>query len=378
MPETKSFLLSRLPWFTFIIAYLAIKCRQVFAWFFRSARHRHLDVGCIAIEAGEQGWNAIEFKELYLSATEYAGVRFVRKVVIDKSVPYVPQVKQALEHYNITHYVYDPRTGKQDYWGAMIESVSIALLMARYSVIPIVYLTDLSVRVWRCQASAVSAVKGTVVTFMTPKLVQPIFPHRRLAGPSLMPLSRVTLLRLQQLRKTLEANNLIQPIVRFTGSLYEPRTSFLNDFRAKLSETGHSVEILGRKLGSARVSDGEYWRRLASAAIVITTSDQAHQPGTDYIWIPHLVFRYLEVLACGSLLLASEVPGISRYFKANRHFISYSSLDDAVERAKYYLEHPDLAEKIRISGHERARQLIETHSFWIQIDTALGADSITN
>jgi hypothetical protein len=377
MPAIKSFLLSRLPWVGFVIAWVTIYCYRVLTLSFCSGSRRHLDRSCVAIEAGEQGWNAIEFKELYLSATEYAGVNCVKKVVIDKSVSYVLQVKQILGDHNITHYIYDPRTGRQGFWGGMIEAVSIALLMERYGVVPIVYLTDLSVRVWRLQASAVSAARGIVVTFMMPKLVQPIFPHRRLAGPSLMPFSRETLFKLQQMRKSLELDHSIQGIVRFTGSLYEPRTSFLHAFRDKLLQTGHTIEILGRKLGSARVTDEEYWRRLATATIIITTADQAHQSGTDYVSIPHLVYRYLEVLASGSLLLAPEVPGISRYFQANQHFISYVSLEEAVERAKYYLEQPGAAENIRISGHERATQLIESHSFWIQIDTALGAYSIS-
>lgn len=373
----KSALLTRLPWVSFIAAYLLIKLLGLFPGFYRRPAGLIDQRSCLAIEAGKQGWNAIEFKELYRSASEYFGPDGVRRVVIDKSISYVPQVEEVLQNQQLTHYLYDPRTGKQDYWGAFAESLRIAILMARYRVIPVVYLTDLSVRIWRCQSSAVSAVSGVVVTFMMPKRVQPIFPHRRLVGPSLMPFSIETLDSLQRLRSELAAKNSIQRVVRFTGSLYEPRTTFLRHFKNDLEGTGHIVEVLGRELGSARVTDDEYWKRLGSAAIIITTSDQAQQPGTDWVWIPHLVFRYLEVLASGSLLLASPVPGILRYFEPDKHFVGYVSLGDAAQKARYYLDHPEAAEIIRMAGHKKAVHLIRMHSFWVQIDTALGAESLT-
>jgi hypothetical protein len=370
-------LLARLPWLSFISAYLLVKTLRLIPGFYRRAVRLIDQPSCLAIEAGSQGWAAIEFKELEQSAIEFFGATGFAKVIVDKSRPYVPQVENVLRNPVLSHYFYDPRTGSQKLWGALTESVHIAILMARYRVVPVVYLTDLSVRVWRCQAAAVTASSGAVITFMMPKRVQPIFPHRRLIGPCLMPFSIETLERLQKFRIDLLATNSIQNLVRFTGSLYEPRTTFLIQFKSKLAKTNHQAELLGRDLGTARVTDDEYWRRLSSAAIVITTSDQAIQPGTDWTWIPHLVYRYLEVLATGSLLLAAAVPGISRYFESGKHFVSYESLDDAVKKASYYLDHPQEAEQIRAAGHEKAAHFIRMHSFWVQVDTALGSESFS-
>jgi hypothetical protein len=193
----------------------------------------------------------------------------------------------------------------------------------------------------------------------------------------LMPFSIRTLDNLQRSRIELVAANSMQRVVRFTGSLYEPRTTFLRDFKEALGTTDHRVEVLGRELGSPRVTDGEYWRRLSSAAIVITTADQAVQAGTDRTWIPHLVYRYLEVLASGSLLLAPHVPGVSRYFEPGKHFVGFESLADAIDKARFYIDHPQEAEMIRMAGHEKAAQLIRIHSFWLQIDTALGSESFS-
>lgn len=377
MSFIRSVFFARLPWVNFLVTYLLIRIFRLLPGFYlRQAQP--LTMKCyLAIEAGAQGWNAIEFKELYRSASEYFGADSVMRVVIDRASPYTPQVEEVLSNRQITHYLYDPRTGRQDFWGAFSESVHIAILLARYRVTPVVYLTDLSYRLWRCQAAAASAVNGAVVTFMMPKQVQPIFPHRRLVGPSLMPFSIETLDNLQRSRLELVAANSMQRVVRFTGSLYEPRTTFLRHFKEELANTDHRVEVLGRELGSPRVTDEEYWRRLSSAAIVITTADQAVQAGTDWTWIPHLVYRYLEVLASGSLLLAPPVPGVSRYFQPGKHFVGFESLEDAIEKARFYLDHPKEAETIRMAGHEKAAQLIRIHSFWLQIDTALGSESFS-
>jgi hypothetical protein len=290
-------------------------------------------------------------------------------------MPYVSQVKKILSSSDITHYFYDPRTGRQDFWSAFYDSFRIAILLSRYRVIPVVYLTDLSVRLWRGQAAAVSANNGVVITLMMPKLVQPIFPHKRLVGPSLMPFSDKTLNKLKQLRCQLALSNSIQPVVRFTGSFYEPRTTFLRRFKEKLDATGHHVEIFGRELGSPRVTDDEYWLRIGSSQIVITTADQALEAGRDWVWVPHLVFRYLEVLASGSLLLAPPVLGVSRYFESGVHFVSFESLEEAVEQARFYLDSWEEAEKIRKAGTKKAEELIRSYTFWLQIDAALGSDS---
>lgn len=369
--------LARLPLANYILAYILIKIFRIVPGFYHRNVHSLSRKCCLAIEAGTQGWDAIEFKELYHSASEYFGTDSVIKLVIDRTRPYIPQLRLLLNKSQLTHYLYDPRTGSQDYYAGFIESVCVAILLARYRVVPVVYLTDLSYRLWRCKAAAASASSGVVVTFMMPKRVQPIFPHRRLAGPSLMPFSVQTLENLQRSRLEIVATNSIQRVVRFTGSLYEPRTTFLKYFSEALESSGHRVEILGRELGSLRTTDEQYWKRLSSAEIVITTAEQALQSGTDWSWIPHFVYRYLEVLASGSLLLAPLVPGVSRYFEPGKHFVGFESMEDAIEKARFYLNNPQEAEVIRVAGHEKAVQLIKIHSFWLQIDTALGSESFS-
>ena len=136
------------------------------------------------------------------------------------------------------------------------------------------------------------------------------------------------------------------------------------------------LEVMGRELGSKRVSDEEYWTRIMSADMVVTTAVQASQPGIDWDWIPHLVYRYLEVLAAGSTLLAPNVPGVEKYFRPGEHFVSFETVENACEQAVYFLNNPDELEKIRKAGNLRAIELINSHSFWVQIDTALGYEAL--
>jgi hypothetical protein len=255
----------------------------------------------------------------------------------------------------------------------LLDSLSVALILARYRVVPIVYLTDLAYRQWRCQAAAVSATKGVVVTFMMPSRVQPMFPHRRLVGPCLMPFSIQTLRYLENLRAELEPQGQLSNVVRFTGSMYEPRATFLRNFKAVM---GGKADIRGRELGTQRQTDETYWTWIVSANIVITTADQFSQPGADMRHVPHMIYRYLEVLAAGSLLLAPAVPGIERYFVPGQDFVAFANLEEATYKANYYLEHQAEAKAIAAAGHAKAAKLIECHIFWMQIDTALASCSL--
>ncbi|MCT7968528.1 glycosyltransferase [Laspinema sp. D1] len=328
----------------------------------------------LCIEAGIKGWESIEFKELYASACEYLNIEQVHKIEVTPDEDYFFQIKKALDITQPTHYLYDPRTGSQHGIKGLWQSFNIAVLLCYRKITPIVLLTDLAVRTWRVQSAVVTAKTGAVVIFMSPRKIYPIFSHRRLVGPSLMPLSMNTMKFLDSLPKA-STNTPSQAI--FTGSLYEPRTSILQEIQAGLEQRGFTLEIKGRELGSARISDVDYWVRLKNADLVVTTANQMEQSGTDWTWIPHFLYRYLEVISCGTLLVAPEVPGIHRFFAPNEHFVSFSSVQEAIEAIEYYLINQEKREEIAKDGKHRAKALVEARSFWLSIDVALGKESLT-
>jgi len=329
----------------------------------------------IIIEAGIKGWESIEFKELQQSAIEYLSEGQVVRLEINKDNSYIKQVLSSIKRNRPTHFLYDPRTGSQNCYFGFIQAFVLAHIFLIYKIIPISLLTDLSIRKWRLFSATVTAGDGITITFMHPKVMHPIFPHSRLIGPSLMPFSKKLLEKIELLRnESTDIKNNSNAI--FTGSLYEPRHTTLKNIQKNVAIFGGEFEILGRPIGSERVDDSTYWRRLINNGIIVTTATQVSQPGTDMTWVPHLLYRYLEVLSCGSLLVAHNVPGINRYFIPGVHFIDFESEMEAAEKILLFQKNSELRNKISNQGHLKAKNLINSNIFWVSIDNALGNKSL--
>lgn len=329
----------------------------------------------IIIEAGIKGWESIEFKELQQSAIEYLSERQVVRLEINKDNSYIKQVLSALKRNRPSHFLYDPRTGSQNGYFGFIQAFTLAHIFLIYKITPISLLTDLSIRKWRLFSATVTAWDGITITFMHPKIMHPIFPHSRLIGPCLMPFSKKLLEKIELLRN--ESTDIKKnSSAIFTGSLYEPRHTTLKNIQKNVAFLGGEFELLGRPIGSARVDDSTYWKRLINNGIIVTTATQISQPGTDMTWVPHLLYRYLEVLSCGSLLVAHNVPGINRYFVPGIHFIDFESEIEAAEKILLFQKNSELRNKISNQGYLKAKNLINSNIFWVSIDNALGNKSL--
>ena len=288
------------------------------------------------------------------------------------------QVWGAIRTHRPTHYAYSPRTGSQEVMRGLYESFMILLAMTFWRVIPIVFLTDLPVRLWRAQSAVVSAFSGVVVTLMPPRLTRPIFPHSRMIGPYVMPFSKNTFDQMARSIKNRElAGEKRQEKPIFIGSLYEPRVTKLNAIQLALNAKGIEFDIRGRVISGPRRSDTEYWNQLLSSSIVVTTADQLELPVSDWHWLPHFVYRYTEALACGALLVAPTLNGIDRYFLAGVHYVGFTSVEDAIEKIEYFYKNVSERNRIAIAGRQRVKSLVYSGSFWAGIDIALGPHSIT-
>ncbi len=341
-----------------------------------AVRRRAADrAATICMEAGARGWELIEFKELYASACEYLGSERIHKIVINRDEDYLAQVKYAADHYQPTHYVYDARTGSQQWLSALWQSFRIAVLFYVRGITPICILTDLPMRTWRAQCAMVSARAGIVTSLMSPRRFGPIFPHGRVVAPVLMPFSAATLQLVDDIACRREESQ--PPTAVFVGSLYEPRTTILREIGVGLAARGLTLDMKGRELGQPKSAETDYWARLCNAALVVTTADQIAVAGTDWTWFPHLIYRYIEVTACGTLLVAQAVPGIERYFTPGEHFVAYTTPAQAVDVIAHYLTHAEERQRIAQCGRERARALIGARIYWAGIDIGLGKDALT-
>lgn len=65
-----------------------------------------------------------------------------------------------------------------------------------------------------------------------------------------------------------------------------------------------------------------------------------------------LNMRTFEALACKRLLLTEDVPAVRDHFEDGKHLVLYKTIDEAVEKAKYYLAHDDERNAIAEAGYQ--------------------------
>lgn len=83
-----------------------------------------------------------------------------------------------------------------------------------------------------------------------------------------------------------------------------------------------------------------------------------------------LNMRTFEGMSAGAFMLTSWNVEVASVFEDGKHLVLYKTIDEAVEKAKYYIEHEEEREKIAKAGFEevrakhtfthRARQILDT------------------
>lgn len=76
--------------------------------------------------------------------------------------------------------------------------------------------------------------------------------------------------------------------------------------------------------------------------------------------------RVFEIAMCGGFLLTEYTEGIEEYFEIGKEIVCFTSLDEAVEKIKYYLTHEDARRKIAEAGHIRA---LKDHTWRERLET---------
>ena len=331
----------------------------------------------LCLEAGEKGWEIIEYKELYQSALEYMGEGNLVKFVISPDTDYVQQLKELLKHHSVTHYGWSPRTGDQHWFKGLIQTLRVSIIFHQRGVIPIVFLTDVLDRSWRTKASIISSICGVVVTLNSPNNIKLLLPHKRFIGPYIMPFSCATIESLHQKKQNIIDQDTAKEAV-VVGALYEPRKTIVENVNTLLLQKGLQLTFYGRLLDGKRSTDEQYWSNMLHAKIVLTTANVVSTlDGYDWSWNQHFIYRYMEVLACETLLLAPNLPSIQRYFVSGVHFVAYCSEADAAEKIEYFLENDEERKAIARAGYLRAQSLVISRHFWLGLDTVLTDKALT-
>lgn len=81
-----------------------------------------------------------------------------------------------------------------------------------------------------------------------------------------------------------------------------------------------------------------------------------------------LIMRVFEVMGTGSFLLTNWVPSIEDLFEDGKHLVLYRTIQEAVDKAKYYLSHDEERIKIAEAGYE---EVIKHHTIQHRVNVIL-------
>ena len=65
--------------------------------------------------------------------------------------------------------------------------------------------------------------------------------------------------------------------------------------------------------------------------------------------------RALDVMGAGGFLLSSYQPELYEYFIDGQECVMYTSIEDCIDKADFYLKNDDLRKSIAIAGKERIK-----------------------
>ena len=63
--------------------------------------------------------------------------------------------------------------------------------------------------------------------------------------------------------------------------------------------------------------------------------------------------RVPEALACKKLLLTERIPAVEEFFVDGKDLVLFNTIDEAVEKARYYLAHDEERNKIAEAGYSK-------------------------
>lgn len=71
-------------------------------------------------------------------------------------------------------------------------------------------------------------------------------------------------------------------------------------------------------------------------------------------------YRTFESTAAGAMLLTNQTPNIEKLFDVNKEIVTYRSIDELLQKVRYYLHYEQEREKIAAAGQSRA---VKDHSY---------------
>lgn len=83
--------------------------------------------------------------------------------------------------------------------------------------------------------------------------------------------------------------------------------------------------------------------------------------------IPQIKGRVMEVLASRSMLLEQENPATKKHLIPGKHYVSFNSPEDLLEKVEYYLKHEEERVMISENGYQKYLDTFASEHFWTEI-----------
>lgn len=138
--------------------------------------------------------------------------------------------------------------------------------------------------------------------------------------------------------------------VSFVGLPHGNRRAVIDQIRA----AGLSVHVWGYGWEGGKVSQREMVRIFNQSRICLNLSN-ASTGRADQI-----KGRNFELPACGAFTLTGDVDSLERYYAPGQEVITYTHVDDLIDKARYYLAHETEREFIAEQGFART---IRDHTY---------------
>jgi spore maturation protein CgeB len=137
----------------------------------------------------------------------------------------------------------------------------------------------------------------------------------------------------------------------------------------------------GRRLHPARIPQSVAGGTLTDDEMVATFSrakislgfSVVGQPGPRDSLVRQVRLRDFEAPMSGAFYMLEYVDEIEEFFELDREIVCFSTRGELVEKARYYLAHPDERETIRLAGHERA---LRDHTWQKRLSEAFAAAGV--
>jgi spore maturation protein CgeB len=108
------------------------------------------------------------------------------------------------------------------------------------------------------------------------------------------------------------------------------------------------------------ISDEEMIRKYSESKISLGFLEVYDHHDPSAIVKQHLHLREFEAPMSGALYFTNYYEELAEFYKLDKEVVVYRNEHELLDKVKYYLSHPNEAEKIRKAGHKRA---ISCHTY---------------